>query len=156
MVPCSSLSTLMTPKFICQAWTSTFNSRLRYSTSLLGCLMDSSNFTTQNSILLFITPPDCFPLRFPYFSYWQLRIFQLLMEILGITHDLILSPPTSNPLVVCMALPYTNIQNPITSHHLHSFHVIQGSINSHLDYCKTLLTAFPLSPTPSLYLTEKL
>ena len=77
MILFSSSSTLTTLKFLFQVLTSALNSKLPYSTSLLGCLTDSSNFTSPNSIHIFANPLDCFPSRFLYLLL-AIPIFQLL------------------------------------------------------------------------------
>lgn len=134
MVLFSSLPTLMTPKFIFQASTSALNSKLLYSTSLLGCLMDSSNFTPQNSILIFATPPHCFSPRFPYFRCWQLQIFQLFRpKTLEASMSLTL---TSNIHTISRLHGSTLHKHP-EPNYLHSLNVIQVTINSHLGYCKS-------------------
>lgn len=95
--------------------------------------MNSSDFTIQNSTLHLPTPTASL-------SWWELLIFQLLRSKILIS-SMILHfhhPSTSNPSASCDST--LNIQNPTTSYHLPSFQVIYVTINSHLNYYKSLLT----------------
>lgn len=153
MVLFSSSSALINSQIYIWAWTSALNSKLLYSISLLGCLMDSSNFTPPNSILIFVTLPDCFPPKFPYFSCWQLQIFQLLRpETLESSIILKLLPSTFKPSALCMTLSYINTQNPTIS--IPSM-CSKWLSTLNLDYYESPNHS-PSLPMPSLYSTEKL
>lgn len=124
-----SLSTLVS-----QAWTSALNSRLLYFNTSIWMFNEQLRlyYPKLNSSS---AHPDCFT---QLVGTPNLPVAQI--KNLDIIYDPTLSPPLHIQPISKLCDSTLNIQNPTTSYHLPSFQVIYVTINSHLNYYKSLLT----------------